>query len=60
MEAQKEACSSADADTLSYFPVLGAGEAILSGVDFPMPLSVKINAPIVPPNSQTPVFRNIL
>lgn len=55
-EAIKQACSSADADTLSYLPVLGAGEAILSGVDFPMPLSVKINAPIVPPNSQTPVF----
>lgn len=59
-EAIKQACSSADADTLSYLPVLGAGEAILSGVDFPMPLSVKINAPIVPPNSQTPVFRNML
>ena len=58
-EAIKQACSSADADTLSYLPVLGAGEAILSGVDFPMPLSVKINAPIVPPNSQTPVFCNI-
>ena len=59
-EAIKQACSSADADTLSYLPVLGAGEAILSGVDFPMPLSVKINAPIVPPNSQTPVFRYML
>lgn len=27
-EAIKQACSSADADTLSYLPVLGAGEAI--------------------------------
>lgn len=55
-EAIKQACSSADADTLSFLPVLGAGEAILSGVDFPMPLSIRITPPNTPPNSQTPMF----
>lgn len=55
-EAVKQACSSADADTLSFLPVLGAGEAIISGVDFPMPLTVKVNPPVTPPDSKTPIF----
>ena len=52
-EAIKQACSSADADMLAFLPVLGAGEAIISGVDFPMPLSVIVEPPRIPPNSQT-------
>lgn len=55
-EAIKQACSSADADTLSFLPVLGAGEAIISGVDFPMPLSIKVDPPRIPPDSKTPSF----
>lgn len=55
-EAVKQACSSADADTLSFLPVLGAGEAIISGVDFPMPLSIKVDPPSIPPDSKTPCF----
>lgn len=55
-EAVKQACSSADADMLSFLPVLGAGEAIISGVDFPMPLSIKVDPPYTPPNSKTPLF----
>lgn len=55
-EAVKQACSSADADTLSFLPVLGAGEAIISGVDFPMPLSIKVDLPDIPPDSKTPTF----
>ena len=59
-EAIKQACSSADADMLTFLPVLGAGEAIISGVDFPMPLSVIVEPPRIPPNSQTPTFKDIL
>lgn len=59
-EAIKQACSSADADMLAFLPVLGAGEAIISGVDFPMPLSVIVEPPRIPPNSQTPTFKDIL
>ena len=59
-EAIKQACSSADADMLAFLPVLGAGEAIISGVDFPMPLSVIVEPPSIPPNSQTPRFKDIL
>jgi DNA helicase HerA-like ATPase len=36
-EAVSNACSSANKNTLDFLPVLGEGEAILTGVDFPMP-----------------------
>lgn len=55
-ESIKQACSSANTDSLAFLPSLGAGEAILTGVDFPMTLSVKIMPPIIPPDSNTPVF----
>lgn len=55
-EAIRQTCSSANSDILSYLPVLGEGEAILSGVDFSMPLSIKIDEPVVPPDSNTPIF----
>lgn len=57
-ESIKQACSSANSDILAFLPALGAGEAILSGVDFPMPLSIKIDEPDTPPNSRTPVFKD--
>lgn len=56
-EAIRQSCSSANSDILSYLPVLGEGEAILSGVDFSMPLSIKVSRPIVPPDSSTPKFK---
>jgi DNA helicase HerA-like ATPase len=40
-------------------PILGAGEAILMGVDFPMPVILKINKPNVLPDSATPQFKNL-
>lgn len=58
-EAIKQACSSADADMLAFLPVLGAGEAIISGVDFPMPLSIAVEPPTITPNSQTPQFKDM-
>ena len=59
-ESIKQACSSANSDILAFLPALGAGEAILSGVDFPMPLSVKIDEPDMPPNSRTPIFKDVM
>jgi DNA helicase HerA-like ATPase len=35
-------------------PILGEGEALLVGVDFPMPLLVKIGIPNKTPKSNTP------
>jgi len=56
-EAITNACSSANRSSLSFLPVLGEGEAILTGIDFPMPLTIKISPPSKPPNSDTPLFR---
>ena len=50
----ESACSSASHASLSYLPVLGPGEALLSGVDFPIPLLIKIDKPTLPPKSETP------
>lgn len=55
-EAIANACSSANRDTLAFLPVLGSGEAILMGVDFPMPVMLKVDLPQIKPNSDTPLF----
>lgn len=56
-EAIANASSSANRSTLDFLPVLGAGEAILMGVDFPMPVMLKIDKPHTPPDSGTPQFQ---
>lgn len=56
-EAIANACSSANRDTLAFLPTLGAGEAILMGVDFPMPVMLKVDLPEIEPNSSTPLFK---
>lgn len=50
----ENAASSANRNSLSFLPILGEGEALLVGVDFPMPLLIKIDAPINKPESNTP------
>nr|WP_288934829.1 ATP-binding protein [uncultured Allomuricauda sp.] len=56
-ESVANASSSANRNTLEFLPVLGAGEAILMGVDFPMPVMLKINQPDTKPDSATPQFK---
>lgn len=56
-EAIASACSTANRETLSFLPSLGSGEAIIMGVDFPMPISVKIDFPIIRPKFDTPKFK---
>lgn len=58
-DAVGNACSAANKSILSFLPVLGEGEAILMGIDFPMPVSIKIKEPTVKPDSATPLFLNI-
>lgn len=53
-EAVGNACSTANKNTLEFLPVLGEGEAILTGVDFPMPIIMKFNEPNYKPDSRTP------
>jgi len=58
-EAVANACSTASRETLAFLPVLGAGEAILMGIDFPMPVILKVQMPLIKPNSNTPLFKII-
>jgi hypothetical protein len=53
-EAIEYACSEANKSALSFLPILSAGEAMLTGVDFPMPIILKIKAPNIKPDSETP------
>ena len=53
-KAIENAASSANRSALSFLPILGEGEALLIGVDFPMPLLIKVNAPNNKPESNTP------
>lgn len=55
-ESIGNACSSANHSILSFLPVLGEGEAVLTGIDFPMPLSIKVIEPTTKPDSKTPCF----
>ena len=52
--AVESAASAANRNSLSFLPILGEGEALLVGVDFPMPLTVKIAEPQHKPDSNTP------
>lgn len=56
-EAISNACSSSNKSTLDFLPILGEGEALLTGVDFPMPIILKIDIPNYLPNSDTPKLK---
>jgi DNA helicase HerA-like ATPase len=53
-EAIEYACSEANKSALSFLPILSSGEAMITGVDFPMPIILKIIKPQTPPDSGTP------
>lgn len=56
-KAVESAASAANRNSLSFLPILGEGEALLVGVDFPMPLTIKIDVPEHKPNSDTPKLK---
>lgn len=53
----ENAAAAANKSVLSFLPTLGEGEALLVGVDFPMPLLVKITEPEKKPQSNTPKLK---
>lgn len=53
-KAVESAASSINKSMLSFLPTLGSGEALLMGVDFPMPLLLKVTPPKQAPHSETP------
>ena len=55
--AVEAAVSAANNSSLAFLPILGEGEALLAGVDFPMPLTLKIYPPKYKPNSGTPKLK---
>ena len=56
-KAVENAASAANRNSLSFLPILGEGEALIVGVDFPMPLTIKIDVPQKAPDSQTPKLK---
>ena len=49
----EKACGDLDASAASFLPTLGQGEAIVVGVNSPMPLPVTIRRPRHPPSSRS-------
>lgn len=58
-EIVKKAVGSIDSRSASFLPVLGQGEALLLGVDFPFPMKVKIKMPNPKPESRSASFSEI-
>ncbi|MBN8223676.1 MAG: DUF853 family protein [Xanthomonadales bacterium] len=48
----EKACGNLDSSAASFLPTLGQGEAIVVGVDSPIPLPVLVRAPKWPPQSR--------
>ena len=56
----ESAASSLNKSMLSFLPTMGAGEALLMGVDFSMPLLLKITPPVKTPRSETPILKEMI
>lgn len=52
----ERACGNLDQSAAAFLPSLGQGEAILVGVESPMPLPVRIKVPNYPPESRGPDY----
>lgn len=52
----EKACGNLDGSAAAFLPTLGQGEAILVGVDFPMPTPVRIIEPDFRPKSEGPDY----
>lgn len=56
-EIVERASGEIDRSASSFLPALEPGEALIVGVDFPIPLTVKIHQPLTPPHSQGSDFQ---
>jgi hypothetical protein len=54
----EQAAAELDHSATKLLPGLVPGEAILMGVDFPVPVSVRVQKPIAPPASDGPAYEN--
>ena len=55
----KKAVGSIDNRSAAFLPVLGQGEALLLGIDFPFPMKVKMKTPDTKPSSRSPSFSTV-
>ena len=55
-EIVKKSVGAIDNCSASFLPVLGQGEALLLGVDFPFPMSIKVRKPEKRPLSTSARF----
>ncbi|MGE8614645.1 MAG: ATP-binding protein [Achromobacter veterisilvae] len=55
-EIVEKACGNLDGSAAAFLPTLSQGEAILVGVDFPMPTPIKVTEPECPPMSEGPSY----
>jgi hypothetical protein len=55
----KKAVSSIDNRSAAFLPVLGQGEALLLGIDFPFPMKVKMKTPDTKPSSRSASFSTV-
>jgi DNA helicase HerA-like ATPase len=55
-EIIERASSDLDRSASTFLPTLGEGQALLIGVDFPLPLPIQVNAPSTPPQSESANF----
>jgi len=53
----EKACGNMDASAASFLPTLGQGEAILVGIESPMPLPIQIIPPKAEPESEGPKYK---
>ncbi len=58
-EVVRKAVGAIDQRSASFLPVLGQGEALLLGVDFPFPMTVKIKTPQNRPESYSASFSSV-
>lgn len=55
----EKACGDLDASAAAFLPTLGQGEAMVVGVNSPMPLPVAINRPSRPPSSRSADYESL-
>src|SRR5580658_6664699 len=56
-EVVERASGEIDRSAAEFLPTLAPGQAVIIGVDFPIPLTVQITAPDAHPDSQGPDYQ---
>jgi len=54
----KRAVGTMDQRSASFLPTLSQGEALLLGIDFPFPMTVKMKKPTIKPTSKSAEYSN--